>query len=62
MIVHKSLQSSLRVFCSCGPQETNVNSEEMKDKFFLDCGADQECVLGRCIPIFSLPYAQVNSN
>nr|XP_029123487.1 FAD synthetase, chloroplastic isoform X2 [Elaeis guineensis] len=53
LIVHKSLRSSsLRVFNSCGSQEANVNSEEMKDKkFLLDCGEDQECVLGGIVAL-----------
>lgn len=47
--MHKVVQHSMaRVFSSGGPQETNLGSEEMrKDKFLIDCGSDQECVLGR---------------
>ncbi|XP_008807880.2 FAD synthetase, chloroplastic-like isoform X1 [Phoenix dactylifera] len=52
LILHKALpRSSIRVFNSCGPQEANINSEAMKDKCLLDCGADQECVLGGIVAL-----------
>lgn len=42
----------MRVFSSCGPQEANLNTEEMrKHKFLIDCGTDQECVLGGMVAL-----------
>lgn len=50
--MHNALQrSSPRAFNSYGPREANVNSGEMKDKFLIDCGTDQECVLGGIVAL-----------
>ncbi|WOL04999.1 hypothetical protein Cni_G13722 [Canna indica] len=43
---------STRAFGSSGPQETNVGSEEIrKDDFLIDCGSDQECVVGGIVAL-----------
>lgn len=40
--------SAAKAFSSNCPEETSLCSEEIqKDKFLIDCGADQECVIGR---------------
>ncbi|XP_072951432.1 FAD synthetase, chloroplastic [Typha angustifolia] len=43
---------SLKAFSSYGSQEANLSSEETKkDKFLIDCGDDQECVLGGIVAL-----------
>lgn len=49
-------QCSTRVLSSGGPQEAGLSNEELgKDNLLIDCGPDQECVLGGHTPLLRLP-------
>lgn len=44
--------SAAKAFSSNCPEETSLCSEEIqKDKFLIDCGADQECVIGGIVAL-----------